>query len=209
MSRHPSRRLRPPLALTAAVVVAAGLVLFQPWKLVVDDVVDEAPPAGLAALDPASPTLTAAAPTPTGTAPTSTAPATGPAAVQTTGPTVVPVARVLARGTFVAHEHGTTGTVRVVALPDGRRLLRIDDLDTSNGPDLRVWITDAPVLSGRDGWRVFDDGEHVELGRLKGNRGSQNYALPESVDLRRLGSVTIWCARFTVSFGAAALTLGG
>ena len=199
MSRRRRRRLRPLLALTAAVVVAAGLVLFQPWKLVVDDVVDESLPAGVTVLDAALPTPTGA-PTPT-VAPTSTKPAAAP--------TTAPVARVLARGTFIAHEHGTTGTVQVLALPGGRRLLRIDDLDTSNGPDLRVWITDAPVLTGRDGWRVFDDGEHVELGRLKGNRGSQNYVLPESVDLRRLASVTIWCNRFTVSFGAAALQLTG
>lgn len=193
MSSPRSRVRRSLLALTAVVVVAAGLVLFQPWKLVVDDVVQEELPAGVAALDAAPP-----------------APATRPTTAPTpTKPTTAPAARELARGTFVSHEHGTTGTVRVVALPDGRRLLRIDDLDTSNGPDLRVWITDAPVLTGRDGWRVFDDGEHVELGRLKGNRGSQNYVLPESVDLSRLGSVSIWCDRFAVSFGAAALQLRG
>ena len=87
-------------------------------------------------------------------------------------------------------------------------MLRIEDLDTSNGPDLKVWLTDAPVRSGRDGWFVFDDGRYVDLGRLKGNRGSQNYDLPDSVDLRRLASLSIWCDRFNVSFGAARLQLG-
>ena len=78
-------------------------------------------------------------------------------------------------------------------------------LDTSNGPDLRVWITDAPVIQGRDGWFVFDDGAYVDLGPLKGNQGNQNYALPAGVDLGQLTSVSIWCQRFRVSFGAAAL----
>ena len=58
---------------------------------------------------------------------------------------------------------------------------------------------------GRDGWFVFDDGRYVDLGRLKGNRGSQNYELPDSVDLRRLTGLSIWCDRFNVSFGAAEL----
>nr|BFE70078.1 hypothetical protein GCM10020092_033790 [Actinoplanes digitatis] len=112
----------------------------------------------------------------------------------------------IARGTFVSHEHDTTGTVRVVRGPDGSRHLRIEDLDTSNGPALKVWLTDAPVLAGRDGWYVFDDGRHVDLGALKGNKGSQNYPIPAGVDLSAYRSVSIWCARFRVSFGAAQLT---
>lgn len=172
-----------------AVAGAVGLALFQPWKLVVDETVNEAAPAEIAAAAVGEPSATTgsgggAAPAP---ARTSTAP------------------RLLASGDFVSHEHRTTGRVRVLGLPDGRRVLRIDDLDTSNGPDLQVWITDAPVKPGRDGWFIFDDGRYVELGRLKGNKGSQNYDLPASVDLRQLDSLSIWCDRFNVSFGAAQL----
>ncbi len=72
---------------------------------------------------------------------------------------------------------------------------------------LKVWITDAPVLTGRAGWHVFDDGRHLDLGELKGNVGSSNYVLPVTVDLAELTSVSIWCDRFNVSFGAATLTL--
>jgi hypothetical protein len=84
-------------------------------------------------------------------------------------------------------------------------VLRIENLDTSNGPDLKVWLTDAPVIEGEDGWRVFDDGAYVDLGALKGNQGSQNYTIPADVDLSDLTSVAIWCDRFSVSFGAAEL----
>ncbi|GAA4261326.1 DM13 domain-containing protein [Dactylosporangium darangshiense] len=88
---------------------------------------------------------------------------------------------------------------------DGSRYLRLEDLDTSNGPQLQVWLTDAPVQPGKDSWFVFDDGRHVDLGPLKGNKGSQNYAVPAEADLTQYRSVTIWCARFHVSFGAAEL----
>ncbi len=94
----------------------------------------------------------------------------------------------------------------VLKLADGSRVLRIMDLDTSNGPDLRVWLADSPVRKGRSGWFVFDDSAHVDLGELKGNIGNQNYAIPADVDLQTLRSVSIWCARFRVSFGAVALT---
>lgn len=113
--------------------------------------------------------------------------------------------RVLARGDFVSHEHGTTGTVVVIAQPDGSRVLRLENLATSDGPDLHVWLTDAPVLPGRDGWFVFDDGAHTDLGALKGNRGNQNYDVPAEADLAALTSVALWCDRFDVSFGAAEL----
>ncbi|MEU9254396.1 DM13 domain-containing protein [Streptomyces sp. NPDC048270] len=113
--------------------------------------------------------------------------------------------RTVAEGTFISHEHATTGTVKLIRLPDGSHTLRLEDLDTSNGPDLRVLITDAPVKEGTAGWQVFDDGKHVSLGKLKGNKGDQNYEIPAALDLAEYSSVSVWCDRFDVSFGAAAL----
>ncbi|MBF6353359.1 DM13 domain-containing protein [Nocardia higoensis] len=115
--------------------------------------------------------------------------------------------RVLARGAFISHEHATSGTVVVLGLADGSRVLRVENLDTSDGPDLHVWLAAAPVLAGREGWHVFDDDEHVDLGQLKGNRGDQNYPVPAEVDLAAVPNVSIWCDRFDVSFGAAELAL--
>ncbi|QLY27752.1 DM13 domain-containing protein [Nocardia huaxiensis] len=128
--------------------------------------------------------------------PTAAAPAVSGAAVEP---------RTLYTGTLISHEHDTSGTVAVLQLADGRRVLRLENLDTSDGPDLHVWLSDAAVLEGRDGWGVFDDGDHTDLGKLKGNKGSQNYDIPAEVDLAKLGSVTVWCVRFHVSFGAAEL----
>ena len=112
---------------------------------------------------------------------------------------------IVARGSFISHEHASSGTALVVKQPDGSSVLRLQDLDTSDGPRLQVWLSDSPVVEGSDGWYVFDDGAHVDLGELAGNVGSSNYAIPASADLGKLTSVTIWCDRFNVSFAAATL----
>ncbi|MBW6440234.1 DM13 domain-containing protein [Actinoplanes hulinensis] len=112
---------------------------------------------------------------------------------------------VIAEGDFITHEHDTSGTARMVRNPDGSHQLEIAGLDTSDGPDLRVWLSDQQVRTGLAGWRVFDDGEYAELGRLKGNHGDQVYRLADGIDPAAFRSVTIWCKRFSVSFGAAEL----
>jgi Electron transfer DM13 len=86
-------------------------------------------------------------------------------------------------------------------LADGRRFLRLEKLRTSNGPDLFVYLSAAAADGPRDS---FDD-DFVSLGRLRANRGSQNYVIPAGVSLDRYRSVVIWCRRFTYAFGAAAL----
>jgi hypothetical protein len=118
---------------------------------------------------------------------------------------VIDPPEVLSEGKFITHEHATTGSVKILKYSDGSRILRIENLNTSNGPKLEVWLTDSPVIEGLDGWRVFDDGKYINLGALKGNIGSQNYVIPESANLDDFSSISIWCERFSVSFGAAAL----
>jgi hypothetical protein len=187
--------LRKPITWVAVVILAAagafGLYWFQPWKLFTDETVDEA--------------LSSPRPEPDGGPARSPAPSAGPSDEEPE-PDPEPAAPVLVtEGEFISHEHETTGTARIVRRPDGGYQLELVDLATSNGPDLRVWLTDQPVIEGRDGWHVFDDGEWVELDRLKGNLGNQVYDIPDDVDLDTFTSVSIWCKRFSVSFGAAAL----
>jgi electron transfer DM13 len=112
-----------------------------------------------------------------------------------------PSIRVLAAGTFQSYEHTTSGRARVLRLRDGSRYLRLDRFSTSNGPDVRVYLSAAPA--GGPG-EAFDD-DYVELGELKGNIGDQNYAVPSDVDLAHFESAVVWCKRFSVAFGAAPL----
>lgn len=166
----------------AVMVVAFGLYWFQPWKLLTSKTVNDTAPIVAA---PAS-----ASPAETG------APAS-PAA---------PTAVLVANGALITHEHDTTGTAEIVRLSGGGHQLVLRDLSTSDGPDLRVWLTDQPVIAGRAGWHVFDDGKYVEVGRLKGTHGTLVYDLPADLNPTGYTSVTIWCKRFAVSFGAAPLT---
>jgi Electron transfer DM13 len=121
------------------------------------------------------------------------------AARAATGPR--PATRVLSTGRFRSYEHATSGRARVLQLPDGRRYVRFDRFTTSNGPALKVFLSAAPATGPGD---AFDD-RYVNLGDLKGNIGEQNYAIPRDVDLDRYRSVVVWCKRFSVAFGAAAL----
>lgn len=178
------------VALTAGVGV--GLYWFQPWRLftstTVNDALSDPVPDAVSPIPATSPDAAASA------APSTAAPTTGP-----------PAPVVVRQGTFITHEHETAGTARIVRTPDGALRLELVGLSTSNGPDLRVWLTDQEVKPGTAGWRVFDDGRYVELGRLKGDRGDQVYPIAGGVDPAAYRSVTIWCKRFSVSFGAATL----
>lgn len=102
----------------------------------------------------------------------------------------------LSRGRFVTVEHPTSGSAAVIETQDGRRVLTLTDLDTDPGPDLRVRL--APG-TGTD----VDD--NVDLGGLKGNKGTQEYGIPADTDLARYTAVVIWCRAFSVPFGRAVL----
>ncbi|HEV8651655.1 MAG TPA: DM13 domain-containing protein [Actinomycetes bacterium] len=169
------------VALAAAALLAFGvLVWFQPQKLLIDQQVDEALPAA------AAPPATAAA---------------GTEASKPTGATARQGPVTLAAGVFRSLGHATTGRAAALHLDDGRRFLRLEDLRTSNGPDLFVYLSVTPAGGPRD---AFDD-DFLSLGRLKANQGNQNYEIPAGVDLRRYQSVVVWCRRFTYAFGAAPL----
>jgi hypothetical protein len=213
-----------PTAIVAVTALTLALAAFQPWRLFIDVTVDEALPT-VAVEETVEPSSDASAQEAAGdasqdasadssaeeqSATDSTADADSAAdssADASAEPSVqeTPERTVTAEGTFISHEHPTAGTARIITLEDGSRVLRLVGLDTDNGPDLKVWLAAAPVIEGRDGWFVFDDDEYLSLGALKGNKGNQNYPIPDDADISDLTSVTIWCERFSVSFGAAEL----
>lgn len=175
-------------SVVTAVVLAVGLVLFKPWLLFVDVRVEEQLPTAAA---PAEPTSSAVAQDPSPSkAPTKAA--------------ARPVQ--LAHGTLISHEHATTGTVRIIRQPDGSRLLTLENLDTSNGPDVHVWLSAADVVEGTAGWFTAGSADYYDLGLIKGNQGNQVYPIPADVDLSKYKSVDLWCVQFSVSFGAAQLS---
>lgn len=193
-----------PVALVAAAALVVALAAFQPWRLFIDVTVDEAlPTVTQSAVDNSE---ESAAEEPVAAEAEAQLESEAPADTEpTVSPEPTPERVVTAEGSFISHEHPTAGKARIITLADGSRVLRLVGLDTDNGPDLKVWLAAAPVIEGTDGWFVFDDDEYLDLGALKGNKGNQNYPIPDDVDISDLTSVTIWCDRFSVSFGAAEL----
>jgi hypothetical protein len=105
-------------------------------------------------------------------------------------------------GTFYTILHPTSGTATIYKMADGSHMLRFTNFDTSNGPDVHVYMVASD--DAKDAATVERAG-FVDLGSIKGNVGDQNYTLPSDLDLAKYRSVSIWCKRFSVNFGAAAL----
>jgi len=106
----------------------------------------------------------------------------------------------LGAGEFETQAHSSSGRAAIVQLEDGSRVLTFENLDTDNGPDLRVYLVDGPAESD-------DLGESIDLGGLKGNKGNQQYEIPDDVDVSRFTTVSIWCRAFSVGFAKADLTV--
>lgn len=111
---------------------------------------------------------------------------------------------ILAQGDFYdLGGHPGMGTATVYQLSDSSRVLRFENFEVLNGPQLHVWLVPpdpVPDTVGREIPGYFD------LGPLKGNIGDQNYELPDELILEDYGSVVIWCVPFRVPFNAAPLT---
>ena len=91
--------------------------------------------------------------------------------------------------------HMASGQVKVLRSQDGTQILRFENLDVTNGPDLYVYL--AIDTTAKD---------FVNLGRLKGNIGNQNYPIPENTDFEKYNTVLIWCQAFSTLFGSSKLS---
>jgi hypothetical protein len=108
----------------------------------------------------------------------------------------------LVSGQFYSILHPTAGTATIYQMGDGTRVLRFTGFSTSNGPDVHVYMVASD--DAKDIATVQHAG-FVDLGVIKGNIGDQNYTLASDLDLAKYRAVSIWCKRFSVNFGAAAL----
>ncbi len=146
------------------------------------------------------------------TAPTAEAEATAPTAVPTATevpPTTEPLTPTpsgpvtLSLGQFQNGERNyeATGTAILYQLPDDSHLLRFEEFEATNGPDLRVMLVTNPNPTSS-----ADKGEFIDLGALKGNVGNQNYEIAADVDISQYQSVIIYCRAFSALFATAPLT---
>ena len=98
--------------------------------------------------------------------------------------------------------HRGSGTATIYELGEGSRVLRLEGLEVTNGPELHVIL--SPSADPQTPEEVSASG-YVDLGGLKGNIGDQNYEIPADVDVAQQMSVVIYCKPFHVIFSVASL----
>jgi hypothetical protein len=110
----------------------------------------------------------------------------------------------IARGEFVDADviHEGSGQATIYELPDDTHVVRFENFRTTNGPALVVYLAEHASPSAAS---HVTDGGYIRLGKLKGNVGNQNYAIPAGTHIDDYNSVVIWCELFGVLFSPAAL----
>ncbi len=101
--------------------------------------------------------------------------------------------QIIKTGTFEGLAgHKAEGAAKIIEVND-MTFLRFENFEVTNGPDLRVYITqDGNVKEG------------IHLEKLKGSKGDQNYSL-DGIDVEVYNTVIIYCQPFGVYFGQAEL----
>ena len=88
--------------------------------------------------------------------------------------------------------HKAQGDAKILDA-DGSKFLRFENFEVTNGPDLRVYITQGGDVK-----------EGIHLDKLKGSKGDQNYLVGD-IDLNVYDTVVIYCQPFGAYFGQAVL----
>jgi len=95
--------------------------------------------------------------------------------------------------------HRGEGDAAVVGRAEGGRVLTFSHFDVDPGAGgLRVYLHAGEAKSD-------NLGDFVEIARLKGTRGDQQYEIPADLDLRRYSSVVVWCVPFSTRIAQAPL----
>ncbi len=191
------RRYRWIIIAVGVTSIIVAFLAIRPDKLFIDDSVDESlsdaftTETTLATGDIAADQSTSTVPGVTTTSPTQTPSTTEP-------PGSEPV--VVSQGEFLGVDHSAVGTATVYE-QDGKQILRFeDDTDIQNGPDLYVWLLES------DDYEGGTPEAYIDLGKIKGNIGGQNYELPPEYNPAIHKTVLVWCLRFSTPFAAAPLT---
>jgi len=178
----------------------AGMPTASPTAAAAGAAATETATATEAPTEAASPTATEAGASPTAASGTETPTAT--AAAETPTATAAPSGQgsLISMGELMGADsfHTGSGQVLLVRAPDGSVILRFQDYEVRNGPDLFIYLTPDP-----DG-DVFADGA-IELSEIRATRGNVNYEVPADVDPSTFRAAVIWCKAFAVLFAHAEL----
>jgi hypothetical protein len=101
------------------------------------------------------------------------------------------VVKVLGEGDFKPRAHSVEGVAKFVEV-DGNTILRFENFETSNGPNLHIYLSSDT-----------SDNDFVDLGKIKATKGNVNYDVPSNVDIEKYDTVLVWCVPFKVLFSYA------
>ncbi|MGE0230054.1 MAG: DM13 domain-containing protein [Dehalococcoidia bacterium] len=130
--------------------------------------------------------------------PTPALPAGGSATPAPATPAASSGAAVLASGQLEGTDsfHFGSGDVLLVRGPEGELILRFEDYEVRNGPDLFIYLSPDPAgdpeASGA-----------LNLGGIRATKGNVNYEVPTDTDVSAFRSAVIWCRSFDVVFAIA------
>lgn len=101
-------------------------------------------------------------------------------------------------GNFQTANHATSGNVEISKGERGKFELKITNLKTDAGPDLKIIISPNDAANWKSNF--------VNLGNLKQFSGNFTFEIPQDTDLTQIQSVLIWCEEHDSLFGFANLT---
>jgi exoribonuclease R len=100
-----------------------------------------------------------------------------------------------------------SGLVGIFRLSDGRYVVRLQDLNAINGPDLHVLLSAYHNPTTQEQLDQVPQYQ-IDLGPLKGSRGNQNYIIQEptfNIDNYQEGSIVLYSTRYEIVFSYAML----
>lgn len=97
-------------------------------------------------------------------------------------------------GTFNNGPYGSVSGKARIYFQDNRSVLALENFNSSNGPDLHVYISkeEQPV-------------NYIDLGRLQSVTGNQQYPLTGTINFSEYKYALIHCQRYNHLFGSAQL----